>query len=50
MKFVALAALIAVAQAEVGDECASTADCEDTECCGTAVPDTANGSTAEGNI
>ena len=50
MKFFALAALLAVSQAAVGDDCGpdgSKGVCEDTECCGTATPDEESGSTAE---
>ena len=51
MKFIALAALIATAQAAVGEDCGadgSAGVCEETECCGTATPDEA--SIAEGPI
>ena len=48
MKFLALAALIATAQAAVGADCAEDASvCEESECCGTATPDAENESTAE---
>ena len=48
MKFLALAALIATAQAAVGTDCAEDASvCEESECCGTATPDAENESTAE---
>merc|ERR1712167_270486 len=48
MKFIAIAALIATAQAAVGEDCGDDGTkgvCEDTECCGTATP--AEESTAE---
>merc|ERR1712159_473828 len=45
MKFAAIAALVATAQAAVGAECNAETPCEETECCGTATP--AEGSTAE---
>merc|ERR1711998_523434 len=39
MKYLALAALVATAQAAVGQTCSGTTGCEETECCGTATPD-----------
>merc|ERR1719263_93545 len=43
MKFAVIAALVATTQAAVGDACEGTTGCEETECCGTGVPDTENG-------
>merc|ERR1719498_211553 len=43
MKFATLAALVATAQAAVGQDCSADGVCEETECCGTGTPDMENG-------
>ena len=50
MKFVALAALVATAQAAVGASCDAETPCEDTECCGVAVPNADEGNESTENL